>query len=386
MPIRRFAAACLLLILFVSPLMADEDDERAAEHQAELEALRERIESLRDQLSEARGERDEATQALREAEQEVGRLSRSLRDIENRIAEQRERLSSLRAEQAEREARIAEERDALRRQIQGAYRTGREEQLKLLLNQEDPAAIGRMLVYYDYLNRARTDRIESIQDHVRRLRTLAEEVDSTLATLAESRREREQALSTMEATREQREEAVAQIEQQLRNRGQRLTRLEQDEAELERLIRSLQDALSDIPSDLHRGREFGSLRGELPWPVGGSVQQAFGDPRAGGRMRWQGMLIDANSGSEVQAVSHGRVAYADWLQHYGLVLILDHGDGWLSLYGHNQALYQEVGDWVAPGDVIATVGDSGGRARSGLYFEIRRQGEPVNPGRWLSSR
>lgn len=386
MPIRRLVAACLLLFLLVPPLVADEDDERAAQHQAELEALRERIETLRDRLSETRGERDAATQALREAEQEVGRLSRSLREIENRIAEQRERLASLRAEQAEREARIREEREALRRQIQGAYRTGREEQLKLLLNQEDPAAIGRMLVYYDYLNRARTERIESIQAHVRRLRTLAAEVDDTLSTLAETRREREDALAAMEATREDREAAVARIEEQLQSRGQRLTRLEQDEAELERLIRSLQDALGDIPSDLHRGRDFGSLRGELPWPVGGSVQRAFGDDRAGGRMRWQGMLIDADSGSEVRAVSHGRVAYADWLQHYGLVLILDHGDGWLSLYGHNQALYQEVGDWVSPGDVIATVGDSGGQTRSGLYFEIRRDGDPVNPARWLTAQ
>lgn len=389
MPLRLvpIILVCGLLLLGPAPAGAQaEDDERAEERKAELEALRERIEGLRSTLEETRGERDEATRALRAAEEEVGRLSRELREIEERISGQQARLAELRVERRDREQEIEREREALTRQIQGAYRTGREEQLKMLLNQENPAAIGRMLVYYDYLNRARTERIERISEHVERLAALAGEVDATLDDLEASREERRAALDAMESTREAREAAVARIESRLQDRGERLTQLEQDEAELQRLIRNLQDALTDIPSDLHQGRAFDELRGELPWPAAGPISRRFGDDRAGGRMRWQGMLIDADNGSEVRAVSHGRVAYADWLQHYGLVLILDHGDGWLSLYGHNQALYQEVGDWVAPGDVIATVGDSGGRDRSGLYFEIRNGGEPVNPARWLGKR
>jgi murein DD-endopeptidase MepM/ murein hydrolase activator NlpD len=141
-----------------------------------------------------------------------------------------------------------------------------------------------------------------------------------------------------------------------------------------------------IPARLREGRPFSELRGLLPWPTNGRVRQGFGDSRAGGRMRWRGLLIEASEGSDVQAVSHGRVAYAGWLQHYGLVMVLDHGEGYLSLYGHNRSLYREVGDWVNPGEIIGSVGDSGGRDRSGLYFEIRRGSDPVDPVAWLNRR
>jgi murein hydrolase activator len=162
--------------------------------------------------------------------------------------------------------------------------------------------------------------------------------------------------------------------------------LEEDEAELQRLISRLEDALADVPPTLREGRPFAELRGQLAWPVNGRVRQGFGDARAGGRMRWRGMLIEAGEGTDVRAISHGRVAYSGWLQHYGLVLVLDHGDGWLSLYGHNRSVYPQVGEWVNPGDVVASVGDSGGRDRSGLYFEIRRGGDPVDPAAWLGRR
>ena len=373
---------CLLTALPVSVLAQDE----AVQRQAELEALQERINELRQTLERERGQRDSASEALRAAEEEVGRLGRELRQTERDIRRHEERLNALRQERGERERDIEQERDALARQIQGAYRTGREEQIKLLLNQEDPAAFGRMLVYYDYLNRARTERISRIAEHVRELARLADAVDETLDDLAQARARQRQSLDAMEATRENREAAVARIEERLRDRGQRLTRLEEDEAELRRLIRSLQDTLGDIPSRLHEGRPFGELRGQLPWPTEGRVSRRFNDDRAGGRMRWRGMVIDASAGSEVRAVSHGRVAYSGWLQHYGLILIIDHGDGWLSLYGHNQAVYQDVGDWVDAGDVIASVGDSGGRDASSLYFEIRNGREPVNPHRWLRNR
>jgi len=377
----------LLPLVLGAPLMAQSDsDARAAEREAELEALQARIRDLRDTLEEERGQRDAATDALQAAEEEVGRLGRELRRTQGEIRSHRQRLESLQAEQAEREGEIEEERHALARQIQGAYRTGREEQIKLLLNQEDPAAFGRMLVYYDYLNRARSDRIERISEHLQELERLAQSVDETLAELDDAQQRQSNALDAMEATRESREEAVQRIEARVRDRGQRLTQMEEDEEELQRLIRSLQDALGDIPSDLHEGRRFSELRGELPWPVEGRVSRRFGDERAGGRMRWQGMVINAASGAEVLSVSHGRVAYSGWLQHYGLVLIIDHGDGYLSLYGHNQAVYQDVGDWVQPGDVIASVGDSGGRDSSGLYFEIREGRDPVNPARWLRRR
>ena len=385
-PVTDRAVGVLVALMMAScgPVMAGGSD--SAEREAELEELQERIGSLRETLEEDREDHDEATSQLKSAEEEVARLGSELRRIEDEVATQEERLSSLRNEQAERQEQMEEERDALARQIQGAYRTGREEQLKLLLNQEDPAQLGRMLAYYEYLNRARTERIESITEHVERLERLEEEVDETLEDLAGARQEQQAALDAMEATRERREQAVGELEARLRDRGEELTRLEEDEAELQRLIGSLQDALDDVPSELHQDRAFPELQGELPWPVEGAPARNFGESRADGRMRWQGMVIRADEGEEVQAVSHGRVAYSGWLQHYGLVLIIEHGDGFLSLYGHNRSVYADVGDWVEPGDVIASVGDSGGQERSGLYFEIRQGREPVDPSQWLGSR
>jgi septal ring factor EnvC (AmiA/AmiB activator) len=372
------------LALAIAPASATGDT--AAQRQAELEALQARIGEIRRAVEGVRGRHDEASRALRSAEEEVGRLGRVLRHTDGEIREHEGRLERLRREQGDRRRDIDDEREALSRQIQGAYRAGREEQIKLLLNQEDPAAFGRMLVYYDYLNRARTERIERIAGHLRRLDELAGEVDAALSGLARARERQRTELQAMESTRQRREQAVGEVERRIRGRGQELTRLEEDEAELQRLIRNLQDALSDIPARLREGRPFSELRGLLPWPTNGRVRQGFGDSRAGGRMRWRGLLIEASEGSDVQAVSHGRVAYAGWLQHYGLVMVLDHGEGYLSLYGHNRSLYREVGDWVNPGEIIGSVGDSGGRDRSGLYFEIRRGSDPVDPVAWLNRR
>ncbi len=382
MPGLPAAALLLLLCIGLVPAVALGEDE-AEKREAELEALQERIGALREALEGDRERHDDATRQLRAAEEEVASLGRELRRTDAAVREHEARLAELRSEQAERTEQIEEERDALARQIQGAYRTGREEQIKLLLNQEDPAVFGRMLAYYEYLNRARTERIESITAQVERLEALEEEVDDTLAELASAREEQSRALEAMERTRERREDAVAELEARVRDRGQELTELEEDEAELQRLIQSLQDALDDVPSELHREHDFVELQGELPWPVSGRPARNFGESRAGGRMRWQGMLIQASEGEDVRAVSHGRVAYSGWLQHYGLVLILEHGDGYLSLYGHNRSVYREVGEWVEAGEVVASVGDSGGQDRSGLYFEIRRGGEPVDPSGWL---
>lgn len=378
------ATATGLLLAGVATVLAGNPD--SAEREAELEELQERIGELRETLEEDREDHDEATSQLQAAEEEVARLGEELRRIERRVRSQEARLEELRAEQADRQEQMADEREALARQIQGAYRTGREEQIKLLLNQEDPAQLGRMLAYYEYLNRARTERIETISEHVERLARLEEQVDGTLEELAEARQEQQTALEAMEATRERREQAVAQLEARLRDRGEELTRLEEDEAELQRLIGSLQDALDDVPSGLHRDRAFSELRGELPWPVDGPPARNFGESRADGRMRWRGMLIRADTGDEVRAVSHGRVAYSGWLKHFGLVLIIEHGEGYLSLYGHNRSVYADVGEWVGAGEVVASVGDSGGQDRSGLYFEIRRGSDPVDPSAWLVRR
>ena len=186
--------------------------------------------------------------------------------------------------------------------------------------------------------------------------------------------------------RKSREKALAALDAELADGSARLASLEQDRARLADLVKRLRDVLSDIPKELEPPRSFKALRGRLPWPVKGRVARRFGAARPESGLRWQGVVLEAPEGREVRAVAHGHVVFADWLRGFGLMVILDHGGGYMSLYGHNESLLREPGEWVAPGDVLATVGDSGAHSRAGLYFEIRRDGRPQNPAQWCSAK
>jgi septal ring factor EnvC (AmiA/AmiB activator) len=143
--------------------------------------------------------------------------------------------------------------------------------------------------------------------------------------------------------------------------------------------------LVDIPAEADGQQPFHSRKGKLRWPARGRLAQRFGAPRSGG-LRWRGVMIEAQEGGEVRAVSQGRIAFSDWMRGFGLLLIIDHGDGYMSLYGHNQTLYKEVGEWVDTGEVVALLGASGGRTESGLYFEMRHKGRPINPVHWCAGK
>lgn len=358
--------------------------EDAAQKKAELEKLRGRIQQVSRQLQDDIGARDRLTRELRSAEKELARLNAELRDIDGEIGRKRDNLGVLRQEQAATERELGGEKTALADQIRAAYAAGREERLKLLLNQEDPVRLGRALVYYDYLNRARTLRIEIVREHLRKLAELTMAIGKELAGLNELRERRGATVARLEDTRRSRARVLADLEKSIRARGMELERLRSDEAALAQLVERLESVFADIPASLGAAGKFADLRGKLAWPARGSLLNRYGDKREDGRMRWQGVTIAAANGSQVQAVSHGRVAYADWLPHFGLLLIIEHGGGYMSLYGHNQSLYKEAGDWVEAGEPIASVGDSGGQNRSALYFEIRRNGKPVDPASWLT--
>lgn len=350
--------------------------------QEELDALRARIQRVQQQLARDIGRRDELTTELRATERELGNATVALRDVNVTLQSRQERLGELEAERHDRNAALAAERDALAGQVRAAYMAGREEKMKLLLNQQDPATLGRMLVYYDYLNRARAARIARVHEQLVRLEALGREIAAEVMALDAARAERETLLAALEKTRDQRAALLVRLEGDIRDRNTELRRLQTDERALAELVASLLDVFADIP-DLANRVAFSTLRGKLAWPSRGEVLADFGAPRADGRMRWNGMMIAASPGTPVRAVSHGRVAFADWLPHYGLLLVIEHGDGYLSLYGHNQALYKEAGDWVEAGEIVAAMGDSGGQQRAALYFEIRHGKRIENPRRWL---
>ncbi|MCG8434356.1 MAG: peptidoglycan DD-metalloendopeptidase family protein [Gammaproteobacteria bacterium] len=357
----------------------------AEKKQAELEQLRERIQSVRTQLYGDIGKRDEVTQQLRATEREAGKIAAELRELDIDIDYKQLNLESLRREQGQTETELAKHSGVLARQVRSAYATGRQERIKLLLNQEDPAVFGRVVTYYDYLNRARAVRIETVKNHLTRLAELEALIDKELTELADLRNQRQSTLIRLERSRDERAGVLASLEASIRNRNIELERLRADEQSLAELIGTLQEVFADIPAQLDDLSAFSDLRGSLPWPSDGRIVNNFGEPRVQeGQLRWQGVMIAAEPGSAVRAISRGRVAYADWLPHYGLLMVIEHGDGYMSLYGHNQSLYKELGDWVEAGEVIASIGDSGGQTRTALYFEIRHGRVPLDPRRWCA--
>ncbi len=261
---------------------------------------------------------------------------------------------------------------------------GRQERLKLLLSPEDPASLGRLMVYYQYFNDNRLTRIESVEEHLRELSAIADQTRQETARLQRLENERAAELASLEQARNERAEVVAALNARIASSSQDIERLQAEETALVTLIKELSEALAEFP--VASQEPFGQLKGKLAWPVAGRKLAGYGQSRAGPRLKWNGVLIGADSGTPVRAIAHGRVAFSDWLSGLGLIVIIDHGDNYLSLYAHNGTLTREAGDWINAGDVVATVGDTGGQARAALYFEMRRNKKPMNPGPWFRKR
>ena len=372
------ALSCSLLLLASPGSLAAPD---ADEQRSRLETLRTRISGLRAQVESKSGEKTELSRLLQASEQQIGRLARKLRVLDGRLQRQRERLQVLRSEQSAQSSALNQQRNALARQVRAAYAMGRQERLKILLNQQDPATLSRVMVYYDYLNQARVQRMQAIREQLQRLAATEREILDEESKLARLHDEQQGELAAMQRSQAQRRDVVAKLTRELNDQGQQLDRLQSDERDLKALISGIEEALADIPEEHPQQVEFAGLRGRLPWPASGKIVNAFGAPKLGSLV-WDGVMISAPEGLEVRAVHHGRVAFADWLRGFGLLLIVDHGDGYMTLYGHNQSLFKEAGDWVEVNEPIALVGSSGGREQSGVYFGIRHQGRAVNPAKW----
>jgi len=377
------ALALALMVLGSAPLPGappghPETDARKAE--AELQAVKSEIERITREVSGEQVERDRLTQELRTSELSVGKLREALSEVRRERAERAARRAALAAEQHVREAEVQHNRAALAGQLRAAYLIGRQEPLKLLLNQKDPALAGRMFAYYSYFGRARAGQIKLIEDDLQRLAELDGELAAEDQQLAQLEKQQRAQLHELENARTQRSHVLASLEAQSHTRAQNLERLHSQQAGLEKLLRELRTAMERFP--LEGNDAFARLRGKLAWPVSGRLVARFGDTRAGG-VHWDGVLVATERGAPVKAVCQGRVIYADWLPGLGLLTIVDHGDGYLSLYGHSERLYKAAGEPVAAGEALAAAGDSGGSSRPELYFEIRKGGKPVDPRPWF---
>jgi septal ring factor EnvC (AmiA/AmiB activator) len=372
-------AAALALWLGLPSASPGQD---ARKTEAELKVITAEIERVATQVSRDQVERDRLARELRTAELSVSDVRATLDRVREERADRAEKRSALAQEKRQRQADLARERESLAGQLRAAYLIGSEEPLKLLLNQKDPARAGRMFAYYSYFGRARADQITRIATNLQRI----EQLDGALAAedeqLAALENERRAQLEKLDAARARRGQVLASLQTESRSRQQSLERLKSQQSGLERLLRELKRAMDKFPADTNTA--FARLRGKLAWPVGGRLLARFGESRAGG-VKWDGVLVATERGAPVRAVYQGRVVYADWLPGLGLLTIIDHGEGYLSLYGHNDRLYKAVGERVSAGEPVAAAGDSGGRTRPELYFEIRKAGRPVDPRPWFKA-
>ncbi len=354
----------------------------AGQARAQLQALRDQIARITRQVSRGQAERDRLTRQLRDTENSVGKAQAALEDLRQQRQSGASQRTQLAAQKQRLETDLAASRSVLARQLRAAYLTGREEPLKLLLNQGDPAQAGRMFVYYSYFGRARAAQIQAIEADLQRIGQLDGQLQAQDAKLAGLQQAQQAHVSALEQARSQRRQVLASISAQTQTRAERLARLRRQQSDLESLLAQLRQAAASLPPEDLGNSPFARRRGKLSRPVSGRILAGYGQVRAGG-LKWQGDLFATERNAPVHAVSQGRVVYADWLAGLGLLIIIDHGDGYMSLYGHNARLYESVGQHVAAGQTIAQAGDSGGSARPELYFEIRKEGKPLDPRPWL---
>lgn len=386
---RRLAAAASIaaFLLLAGPAgrpacAAAYSASRQAQAESELKAVRAAIARVREQVNQDQIERDRLSRDLRSAEIAVGGARGALDKLHDEREAQAERRASLARERAQEERALDSEREALAAQLRSAYRMGPQESLRLLLNQGDPARAARLFAYYGYFSRARAAQIDAINQHLARMSALDRDLAAEEQRLRELESAQRSEVANLEKARSARAGVLTKLQEEARDRRQSLERMQKQQAGLESLIKKLARALQKFP--VYGNDAFARLRGKLTWPVEGKLVARFGETRAGG-VKWDGVLVSTERGAPVHAIYSGRIAYADWLPGLGLLTIIDHGNGYLSLYGHNERLFKSAGEQVAPGDTIATAGDSGGGGQPELYFEIRRSGKPVDPRPWFRS-
>lgn len=360
---------------------AQSDEEKTREQLQKLEAD---IKSISAEISEASNRHDELQQQLRTAEVELGTLQRQISENQQALEDGKKELLALQAQRPELEEARDKQQARIAQELKTAWQMGRQGEIKIILNQENPHTVARSLGYYRYFFRARNTLLEQYRQTLRDLEELQQKIDTTqaeLATRGETLEQQQNALTTVQANRTL---AMEKLTASISNNSARLKEKEEDRKQLEDLLSAIEKAIVELELPENYA-SFQSAKSQMPWPVAGKPSNNFDRPRNEGKMRWQGITIPAAEGTTVKAIHHGRVVYADWLRGSGLLLIIDHGDGYMSLYAHNESLLRDVGEWVTVDTPISTVGNTGGEQQTALYFEIRHNGKPTNPANWCKN-
>lgn len=413
---RTFLALAFLCLL--GPAVADE---RAAARQ-QIEAARQDIAELQKLLKQIEQEKSGVQKQLQTTESEMGQLEKQVDSLQQEIDRSEAELERLNEEKTTLEGARLEQQRLIGLQARAAYQNGRQEYLKLLLNQQNPEKFSRTLTYYDYLNKARLEQLDSFNETLRQLANVEADIEAQQNLLAEKKDGLLERRNQLAEVRKERQQTLAKLNSDLSTRERKLQARRQEQAQLERVLKTIEETLARQAREAEEARQrellaerqrqqqrqagsaapsgpmvssagssfggpFAQAKGKLPWPVDGRLVARYGTPRGSdARTKWDGVLIGASAGTQVRAVHGGRVVFADWLRGAGLLVILDHGNGYLSLYGHNQSLLRDAGEIVKAGDPIATVGTSGGQETAALYFAIRQQGRPSDPAQWCRTQ
>lgn len=347
----------------------------------ELSGLQAKIKSMSRSVNDLKSQKNSLLAMLKKIDTQYGNSALQLSRLAKDVKTLNHLLKKNQAKIQKKQAEINSQKRALGAQIKAAYAMGGNEKLKFMLNQQDPVLSSRMMGYYDYLNKARLQKITRINNDLQVLSELESEQVKKQELLQSKLDNRKQQRSTLLKTKSERERLLIKIKRQFTSKKQQLNRFKASEKRLQLLLLSLQQEVIDsFPLNEGAVKTFSKLKGKLPWPLKGRLVKRFADKRSDSR--WDGVLIKAKAGNYIRGVARGRIVYADWLRGYGLLTIIDHGKGYMTLYAFNQSLYKSVGDWVDAGTVIATVGQSGGQSTAGLYFGVRKKGKPVDPVKW----
>ena len=443
--LRAFIA--LALICLLNPAFAD--DERA-QTQKQIDAARQDVVELQKALGKLQEEKTGVQKDLRGTETEMGKLEKQVEVLQKELKKTEVELQRLDQEKKKLQAQRVEQQRLIAIQARAAYQSGRQEYLKLLLNQQHPEKFARTLTYYDYMSQARLAQLHTFNETLRQLAAVGKDIDLQQAQLLVQKSTLDDQREELDKVRQERQKVLAKLNQDYKARDQKLQSRQQDQADLAKVLKTIEETLArqareaeearqkaliaareaeekrqreaqaqaqalaqrnktrddskEEPEEAPRrpvkspgamvssagvsyGGPFAEAKGKLPWPVDGRLLARFGEARGDdARSTWDGVMINAAAGSQVHAVHGGRVVFADWLRGSGLLVILDHGNGYLSLYGHNQSLLKQAGDVVKAGEAISTVGNSGGQEATALYFAIRQQGRPSDPAQWCRTQ
>lgn len=368
------------ITLITFPIFAWSQAAPVATKQNQLGKLSKDIKTLQQNLVNTEHKRDETVGSLKKTDLEISSASKTLNALTKKINLLTKDLQKLQQQAEEKQKALAIQQSLLQQQLKTAYALGKNSYFKILLNQEDPAAISRIKSYYHYLNEARFQMMEAIKKLLQEIETNQQQIVETVQQLQAAKEQEQQKRQQLQSLKSQQGNIVTQLSKQITSNQQHLNQLIANKKALEEIIQNLNRV---APAFGDSNQPFGKEHGRLHWPTTGKITKHFGTPIGQSQLFYSGILIQTKAGQPVYAVHRGRVAFANWLKGFGLLLIIEHDHGYMTLYAHNDNLYKKAGEIVKGGEMIANAGNSGGSVENGLYFEVRANGKPQNPERWL---